>query len=208
MSSRRTVLIPAVGLGSTRTTRLLELIVEAAGPPGVRAPDTRALHAQGLGSAFVRARRAIGDLVIPSAIALHRWRQLAYPSPTLYLANPASNLSSARSADLGIALGLLMYFGHCRATRILATGHLGDGGERAHPPNLSTLARHLSAALRLGPQKERLPFLVLLDGSELAPDITASLPRLVKTLRRANIDVCHVRSLVAAVHACTAFKAS
>ena len=73
--------------------------------------------------------------------------------------------------------------------------------------DLSILSRHLSAALHLGAQKERLPFLVLLRESEVAPDICALLPRLVKALKRANIDVCHVRSLVAAVHACTTFNA-
>ncbi|MGI9332521.1 MAG: hypothetical protein ACR2RL_05125 [Gammaproteobacteria bacterium] len=209
MSSRRTVLIPAVALGNTRTTRVLELIVEAAGPPGTRPPDTRALRSQGLEPAFDRAHRAIRNALAREATHLERLRRLLYRSPTLYLASPASNLSEAKGADLGIALGLLMYFGYCRATRVLATGHLSDGARpSARDVDAHALARHLGAALRLGPQPERLPFLVLLDPYEITPDVTALLAELVETLHRAGIEVLCVSSLISAVQACSTFKTS
>ncbi|MCP4699078.1 MAG: hypothetical protein GY862_19830 [Gammaproteobacteria bacterium] len=183
MQSRKTVFIPLFSLGDRNARHILEIIVEP-GPLGTREPDFTQLTAHGLDMAITDAKAALAGFQLPPTAR----------RPVLFPVRPAPGLSNAAGAALGVALGLLMYYGLCRGERLLATG-----GLRSTPTGIEVLETKLAAALALPLQPRPLPF-VFPARHENEP--------VMKTLQRdlhdLNIRPAPVAFLDEAIAACAA----
>jgi hypothetical protein len=203
-SLRKTVLIPVVPLSPGPERYLLELIVEPAGPGAGSAPVLHPLKNHGLEAAVTLAETALRVVRLPSSPRLWTSRRATLGPPAVFVANPLPGLSNARGAALGIALGLLMYDGHCPGDRLIATGQLLPADSTAGLIKVEAtdgLAAKLSTALTLGYQRQPLPFIVparTQDGRDTQERCAAT----VRGLANYNIHVLPVASLQEAVAAC------
>lgn len=124
---RKVVYIPVVPVKGRTAGTVLEIILEGVGLCSGRQPQLHHLRATGLHQAALEALAVLrlADLRRPSPHELYqRLPKWGGGAPRLFVSNPAPCVEDASAAELGIALGMLMYRGYIPEARLLATGAL------------------------------------------------------------------------------------